>query len=127
MTLAPGDDLNETSRQRTRDQIALLREALGTAIIVDTDDPADFSFVCGSDHVLVNSGDVASVNKYFTGRGSDPDGVSRQRERPPHQPRRSLHRYVVPTRRDAVPGDKVAAGHPGRDGPGPGAGGSRRA
>ena len=30
MTLTPGDDLNETSRQRTRDQFELLREAHGT-------------------------------------------------------------------------------------------------
>ena len=52
MTLTPGDDLNETARQRTRDQFGLLREAHGTAIIVDTDDPADFNFICSSEHVL---------------------------------------------------------------------------
>ncbi len=53
MTLTPGDDLNETSRQRTRDQFGLLREAHGTAIIVDTDDPADFNFICSSEELLL--------------------------------------------------------------------------
>ena len=63
MTLTPGDDLNETSRQRTRDQFGLLQEAHGTAIIVDTDDPADFTFICSSEHVLARAVDP----------GADPD------------------------------------------------------
>ena len=53
MTLTPGDDLNETARQRTRDQFGLLHRGPGTAIIVDTGDPADFGFICSSDHVLL--------------------------------------------------------------------------
>ena len=108
MTLAPGDDLNETSRQRTRDQIELLREAHGTAIIVDSDDPADFTYVCSSEHVLVNSGDVATVQEYFTNRASDPDDVFIDSGNVhPTQPRDGLFtRYVLPTRRDAVPGDR---------------------
>lgn len=53
MTITPGDDLNEASRQRTRDQFGLLREAHGSAIIVDTDDPADFHFICSSEDVLL--------------------------------------------------------------------------
>jgi subtilisin family serine protease len=57
MTLTPGDDLIETARQRTRDQFALLKEAHGGSIIVDTDDPADFNFMCSADHVLLPPAD----------------------------------------------------------------------
>jgi subtilisin family serine protease len=47
------DDLEEMARQRTRDQYALLKEVHGDSIIVDTDDEADFNFICSSEHVLV--------------------------------------------------------------------------
>src|SRR3954469_24539383 len=106
MTLTPGDELNEISRQRTRDQFELLREAHGTAITVDSDDPADFSYVCSSEHVLINSGDVATVQEYFTNRASDSDDVfTDSGSLHPTQPRDGLFaRYVLPTRRDAVPG-----------------------
>ena len=53
MTLTPDNDLNEISRQRARDQFGLLQEAHGERILVDTDDPADFNFICSSEHVLV--------------------------------------------------------------------------
>lgn len=109
MTLTPGDDLNETSRQRTRDQFELLQEAHGTAIIVDTDDPADFNYVCSSEHVLVNSGDVGALQEYFSARVSDPDDEVFAEIGNLHttQPRDGLFaRYVLPTRRGAVPGDK---------------------
>jgi subtilisin family serine protease len=109
MTLTPGDDLNETSRQRTRDQIGILQEAHGTAIVVDTDDPADFNFVCSSEHVLVNSGDVGRLQEYFAGRVDDPGDDVFTDVGAPHaaQPREDLFtRYVLPARRGQVPGDK---------------------
>ena len=110
MTLTPGDDRNETSRQRTRDQVELLREAHGPAIIVDTEDAADFTFICSSEHVLVSSGeDVGRLQDYFGRRIEDPDddvfeGVGVVAS---EQPRDGLFvRYVLPTRRDSVPGDR---------------------
>jgi subtilisin family serine protease len=109
MTLTPGDDLNETSRQRTRDQFEFLREAHGTTIIVDSDDPADFTFICSSEHVLVNSEDVGQLQEYFSGRVADPDDdvFTDIGNLSDNQPRDELFaRYVLPTRRDSVPGDK---------------------
>jgi|tagenome__1003787_1003787.scaffolds.fasta_scaffold20936238_2 subtilisin family serine protease len=109
MTLTPDDDLNETARQRTRDQIALLRQAFGTSIIVDTDDDADFTFVCHSERLLVNPEDAAEVEGYFA---DDQNGVF-DPEHPGHwdedtnRPREELfRRYVVPRRLGAVPGDR---------------------
>ena len=109
MTLTPDDDLNETARQRTRDQIALLRQAYGGDIIVDSDDDADFTFVCSSRHVLVNAADVAEVEGYFS---EDRNGVF-DPEQPgrldddENQPRDGLvMRYIVPARLERARGDK---------------------
>ena len=109
MTLTPDDDLNEQSRQRTRDQVSLLRKAHGDAIIVDSDDDADFTFICSSVDVLVRPADLATVQEYFDGRVADPEDVfTTAGSVPPElQPRDGIFaRYVVPTRRDAVPDDK---------------------
>jgi hypothetical protein len=107
MTLTPGDDLNETIRQRTRDQIALLREAHGDAILVDTDDDADFNFVCSSEHVLINTGDIGIVQEYFTGRMANDDVFSDVGNMAPEQPRDELFaRYVLPARSGSQAGDK---------------------
>src|SRR3954452_19542535 len=110
MTLTPGDDLDETARQRTRDQFALIRQAFGTTVITDSDDPADFSFMCHSDRVLVEDDAAADqLEGYFTRRVVDPeddvftDAGARdptQREGEPYR------RYLMPRRRDSAPGDK---------------------
>jgi hypothetical protein len=44
-----GDD----DRQRTRDQIGLIRQAIG--VTVDTPDDADFTFLCDPEHILVRN------------------------------------------------------------------------
>ena len=98
MTLTPGDDLNETSRQRTRDQFGLLREAHGTAIIVDTDDPADFNFICSSEHVLLEAAP-----------GADPDSdptiaVNRLRQWFSDRPDRQFGSVPDPPPRSGRPG-----------------------
>ena len=53
MTLTPDDNLEETARQRTRDQVDLIRQVHQNRIIVDSDDDADFTFMCSSDELLV--------------------------------------------------------------------------
>jgi subtilisin family serine protease len=108
MTLTPGNDLNETARQRTREQIALLRQVHGSRIIVDTDDDADFTFMCSSDELLINPEDIAEVEEYCGGRRDDADDVfidagSRSSNQPP---REIFVRMVAPTRRDSTPGDR---------------------
>ena len=114
MTLTPGDDLNETSRQRTRDQFELLREAHGTAIIVDTDDPADFTFICSSEHVLLEGAAadadpddptdaVNRLRQWFDDRSSEFGDVP---DSPP-QPRAGLaRRFTLPTRAVPLPDGK---------------------
>ncbi len=113
MTLTPGDDLNETRRQRTRDQLALVRTPDSTAVIVDTDDPADFTFACHSQRVLVNSEeDVVRLRNYFERRVNDPDDVvftelTGAGDRDSEQPSETRFvRYVVPQRTGAVEGDR---------------------
>jgi subtilisin family serine protease len=112
MTLTPDDDLNETARQRTRDQIGLLRQAFDNKIIVDSHDDADFSFTCSSEHVLVNSvADVRTLRNYFNGRANgngddafpDAGGPDVPSNQPPGRP---FRRYILPIRRGSVPGDK---------------------
>jgi subtilisin family serine protease len=113
MTLTPDNDLNETARQRARDQIGLLRQAFGTRVVVDSDDDADFTYTCSSEHVLVrNDADARSLRSYFNRRVKDPsDGVfsgpGRLLARPKYQPDDiTFRRYELPTRRGAVPGDR---------------------
>jgi subtilisin family serine protease len=114
MTLTPGDDLIETARQRTRDQFALLKEVHGETIIADTDDPADFNFICSSEHVLVealapgadpDSDDdpMNRLRRWFEDRpsqfGSVPD--------PPPQGRVGLaRRFALPARVEPLPDGK---------------------
>ena len=107
MTLTPGDDLDETSRQRTRDQIALLQGPESTAVIVDSDDPADLTFACHSARVLVNDGEAAdTLRRYFQGRIGD--GVFTDTGGPDaEQPNERLFiRYTLPSRQGSVPGDR---------------------
>ena len=122
MTLTPGDDLNETSRQRTRDQFGLLREAHGTGIIVDTDDPADFNFICSSEEVLVNrrhpGADPDRVPPTrSTGSASDSATSRRLRQRPtPRQAREGLFtRFTLPTGFGRLRAGEDPARHPRRD------------
>src|SRR4051794_20412630 len=108
MTLSPGHDPFETSRERTRDQVGLLRDASRSSLIVDTDDPADFGFICDSEHLLLppagqdGSTDVDPVDQlreYFARRSEDFDDVPEQ----PDQPRAGLtRRFRVPGRRERV-------------------------
>ena len=124
MTLTPGDDLNETSRQRTRDQFGLLKEAHGDTIIVDTDDEADFTFICNSDHLLVAAADpdapddedaVIRLTDYLTNtRAGDFDDVPSQAEQPRGGPDR---RFDLP--RTQRPGARwqESPRHAGRDRP----------
>ena len=113
MTLTPDDDLNETARQRTRDQLALLRQAYGTSIIVDSDDDADFSYTCSSEHVLVrDDADAQTLRRYFGGRVRDPSdnvfsGTGRLLAKPKSQPADvTFRRYRPPIRRGAAAGDR---------------------
>jgi hypothetical protein len=109
MTLTPGDDLDETSRQRTRDQFALLQRPESTALIIDSDDPADFTFACHTTRVLVNDDRaVAALQQYFQGRIDSGDGVfAGIGETDAEQPNERLFlRFTPPSRAGAVPGDR---------------------
>jgi subtilisin family serine protease len=109
MTLTPGDDLTETLRQRTRDQYTLLKAAHGDDIITDTDDAADFNFICSSKHLLVSAARIDRLEQYFNDRlGDDGDDVfDGEGRRADNQPREDLFfRYEPPRRRLSRPGDK---------------------
>jgi subtilisin family serine protease len=115
MTLTPGPDPLETSRQRTRDQFGLLDESPGGSFVIDSDDPADFGFICDSDHVLLPPPDpdgnpeddaVTRLTAYLSGRGDDfedlpPDSSDQPQQ--PAQPRAGLsRRFRLPRRRVPV-------------------------
>ena len=113
MTLTPDNDLNEISRQRTRDQFGLLKKAHRERILVDTDDPADFNFICSSEHVLVapldpNGSDeddaVNRLSAYLTDtRGGEFEPVPDQ----PEQTRTGLsRRFELPARTVPAPDGK---------------------
>jgi hypothetical protein len=113
MTLTPDNDLSEISRQRTRDQFGLLQEAHRERILVDTDDPADFNFICSSEHVLVapldpnGADDDDAVNRlsaYLTDtRGGEFEPVPDQ----PEQTRTGLsRRFELPARTVPAPDGK---------------------
>ena len=115
MTLTPGDDLNETARQRTRDQYGLLTEAPVKNIIVDTGDEADFGFICSSDHLLIEGHDpdvepddpndaANRLTDYLTNtRAGDFDDVPPQSE----QTRTGLtRRFALPARSNPAPDGK---------------------
>src|SRR4051812_37212291 len=134
MTLTPGPDPLETSRQRTRDQFGLLDESPGGSFVIDSDDPADFGFICDSDHVLLPPPDpdgnpeddaVTRLTAYLSGRGDDfedlpPDSSDQPQQ--PAQPRAGLSRRFRLPRRTVPPvpgrGPAVTLGEPG-----PGVGG----
>ena len=52
VTVTPGDGPDETGRQRTRDQVRAITDA-HPRLLVDSDDLADFNFICDRDHVLL--------------------------------------------------------------------------
>ena len=117
VTVTPGDGPDETGRQRTRDQVRAITDA-HPRLLVDSDDLADFNFICDRDHVLLPPEDpdpnVDAVNVlvgYLSDRvagqsedePSDTDltGIG---ELPDLQPRTGLsRRYLLPTRRVPVP------------------------
>jgi Subtilase family len=117
MTVTPGDGLDETGRQRTRDQVQGIT-ATHPRLLVDSDDLADFNFICDRDHVLLPPEDpdpnVDAVNvlvNYLSDRvagqsdaeprDTDLTGIG---ELPDLQPRTGLsRRYLLPTRRIPVP------------------------
>ena len=69
MTLTPGDDLNETSRQRTRDQIELLREAHGTpSSSTPTTPPTSATSAAASTSCVQHRRHRRRAEEYFTGR-----------------------------------------------------------
>jgi subtilisin family serine protease len=71
MTVMPGDSPTEAARQRTRDQLKDILES-DPDLIVDseTDDLADFNFICDARHVLVEDRAAAArLDQYFRGRG----------------------------------------------------------
>ncbi len=109
MTVTPGDG-PEFLRQRTRDQLELLgADDHGLLIVSETDDPADFTFICDRTHVLLPPEDpdpsidaVSRLEDYFGGRQDDFDDVGGLDD---GQPRTGLsRRYVLPSRR--VSGDQ---------------------
>jgi hypothetical protein len=120
MTVTPGDDPVETSRQRTRDQVLGIT-ASDPRLLVDSDDFADFGFICDRDHVLLppedpdpNADAVNVLVSYLSDRvaGQSDDepqdtdlvGVG---ELPDLQPRTGLsRRYRLPSRRIPVPGGR---------------------
>jgi hypothetical protein len=108
MTLTPRDGLIETALQRTRDQYQLLDDVHGKAIIVDSDDVADFDFICSSEHLLVpppggpGEDAVSRLVRYFNeDREGDfePTTVDQQ----PVQERVGMSRRVVPPTRIREP------------------------
>jgi Subtilase family len=76
MTMSPGESPAppsrrpaEIDRQRVRDQIGALLDGLKGAAIVDTDDFADFGYICSNELVLVaNDEDVGELDRYFNDR-----------------------------------------------------------
>src|SRR3954447_6571831 len=112
MTLTPGQDPAEASRQRTRDQVRLLRAASGDTLIVDTDDPADHGFICDSEHVLLppaipgrapEEDPAAQLTAYLDRRGDD---FEPRTEEPEETPTGRTRRFRVPRRRVSVAGGR---------------------
>jgi subtilisin family serine protease len=109
MSPTPDDDLEETARRRTRDQYELLEEVHGDSIIIDTDDPADFGFICSSDHVLLppagSPGEdaVSRLVRYFNeDRQDEFEPVIEDQQ--PAQTRAGLsRRFILPARLNAAP------------------------
>jgi subtilisin family serine protease len=80
-------------------------------VVVDSDDDADFSYMCSSEHVLVRPKDVRRLRNYFTRRVNNPEdkvfrGVGRLDSPDNQPPGRQFRRYILPTRRGAVRGDR---------------------
>jgi subtilisin family serine protease len=110
----PGDGPVEASRQRTRSQLEQVIEADPDVVIAtETGDIADFTFICDSDHVLLDDpADAALLDAYFTSRigqqadlGDDdlePDRDAFGAEDAARGAR--LIRYKLPKRR--LPGDQ---------------------
>lgn len=74
MTVTPGDSPVEAARQRTRDQLQDILET-DSDLIVDseTDDLADFNFVCDAHHLLVEDQAAATrLDQYFDARVAAP-------------------------------------------------------
>ncbi|WP_460716246.1 S8 family peptidase [Nocardioides dilutus] len=122
MTVTPGDGPDETGRQRTRDQVQGIT-ASHPRLLVDSDDLADFSFICDRDHVLLPPQDpdldpaldaVDVLVNYLSDRVAGQSETEPQDtdlmgigELPDLQPRTGLsRRYLLPTRRVPVPGGR---------------------
>ena len=74
MSISPGESPEETDRQRVRDQIDALLQGLGGTAIVDTDDSADFGYICSNEHVLVADAEgVGELDAYFNERFREQD------------------------------------------------------
>jgi hypothetical protein len=113
MTLTPGDGLEEIARQRTRDQYALLKEVHGDTIIVDSDDEADFGFICASDHVLLPAAgsagedEVSRLVRYFNEDRSGEFEPTTERQHPLQSRTGLSRRFLLPARtRDPAPDNK---------------------
>jgi hypothetical protein len=123
MTLDPSDRFLEGRRQRTRDQMDHLQRAhaddRAPSIIYDTGDPADFNFICSSEHVLMPARDpeappddpdnpdpedpVNQLRAYF---GANRDKFKRVPPQPQERRPGLARRVVLPARRKRarVPG-----------------------
>jgi subtilisin family serine protease len=120
VTVTPGDGPAETGRQRTRDQVRAIIAA-DPRLLVDSDDLADFGFICDRDHVLLPPEDpdpnadavnvlVGYLSDRFAGQSDDEPAdtdLTGIGELPDLQPRTGLsRRYRLPTRRVPVPGGR---------------------
>ena len=114
MTVTPGDSPVEAARQRTRDQLQDILEN-DSDLIVDseTDDLADFNFVCDAHHVLVeDQSAVSRLDQYFSGRvgnaSDDLDPASTFGVEDGTREDGHAVRYRLPTRRNAGRNDLLA-------------------
>ena len=108
--LTSGGVPEESLRQRTRDQLELIAESRPDLLIAsETDDPADFAFICERDHVLLAPEDpdpdldaANRLQRYFLDRQDVFDDVGGLADGPVRA--RRSRRYALPGRRS--PGDQ---------------------
>jgi subtilisin family serine protease len=111
VTVTPGDSPLEAARQRTRDQLQdILDNDADLIVDSETDDLADFNFVCDAQHVLLEDRAAANrLDQYFAGRvaaanddlvAATPWGVADGAPEDGH-----ALRYRVPSRRNPAKND----------------------